>query len=145
MTYIPFSGTAPTVSALLGGRVSSALVDYPGVAEQIKAGKLRALAVASRMRIGPLPNVPTVAEFGWKDYEANAWFGVVAPAKTPKEALSQLTGWFTGALNAPDLKQQLVAQGFVPVGICGDEFGAYLRNQNEVVSRIIREANIKAE
>jgi tripartite-type tricarboxylate transporter receptor subunit TctC len=145
MTYVPFAGTAPVISALLGEHVTSALLDYPGVVEQLRAGKLRALAITSRMRIEQLMEVPTVAESGWKDYEANTWFGVVAPAKTPKQTLSQLGGWFTSALQAPELSQKLIAQGSFPVGICGADFGAHLRNQFEEYGRIIREANIKGE
>jgi tripartite-type tricarboxylate transporter receptor subunit TctC len=145
MTYIPFPGTAPTVNAVLGGHVASALVDYPGVAEQIKAGKLRALSIASRTRMEALPDVPTIAESGWKEYEANTWFGIVAPTKTPRGTLTQLAAWFAAALHAPQVKEKLVAQGFIPVGICGDDFGTYLRNQNSEVERVIREANIKTE
>jgi hypothetical protein len=69
--------------------------------EQLKAGKLRALATASRTRIEPLPDVPTVAESGYEDYEVDVWLGLVTPAKTPKETVSHLVGWFTAALTPP--------------------------------------------
>jgi len=95
MTYVPYPGAAPAVNALLGEHLTSALVDYAGVAEQLKAGKLRALATGSRTRIELLPGVPTASESGYTDYEAELWIGVVAPAKTPKETVSQLAGWFT--------------------------------------------------
>jgi hypothetical protein len=81
----PYPGNAPAVNALLGEHVTSMLASYATVAEQLNAGKLRALATESRTRIEPLPEVPTVAESGYKDYEMDYWLGILAPAKTPKE------------------------------------------------------------
>ena len=145
MIYVPYPGDAPAVSALLGEHVTSAMVTYPAAAEQLKAGKLRALAIASRSRIEPLPDVPTVAESGYQDYEADTWFGVVAPAKTPAETISQLAGWFSSAVQATETKPKLIAQGHFPVAICGTDFAAHLRKQYDDYGRVIREANIKAE
>jgi tripartite-type tricarboxylate transporter receptor subunit TctC len=145
MIYVPYPGDAPAVSALLGEHVTSALVTYPSAAEQLKAGKLRALATASRSRIEPLPDVPTVAESGYQDYEADTWFGVVAPAKTPAATISQLAGWFNSAVQATETKPKLMAQGQLPVAICGADFAAHLRKQYDDYGRVIREANIKAE
>jgi tripartite-type tricarboxylate transporter receptor subunit TctC len=143
--YVPYPGGAPAVNALLGGHVTAVLQNYSEVVEQLKAGKLRALAVTSTKRIEPLPDVPTVIELGYKDYEVEVWFGVVAPAKTPKPATAQLAAWFTAAMQASDVKPKLLNLGLYPVGICGDDFGAYIRNQSEEYGRVIREANIKAE
>jgi tripartite-type tricarboxylate transporter receptor subunit TctC len=145
MTFVPYPGNAPSVNALLGGHVTSMFGTYPNVAEQLKAGKLRALAVATRTRIEQLPDVPTVAESGYKDYEVDAWFGVFAPAKTPAETLSQLAGWFTAALALPEVKDKLAMQGLFPVGTCGADFAAHLRKQYDDYGRVIREAHIKAE
>jgi tripartite-type tricarboxylate transporter receptor subunit TctC len=145
MIYVRFPGAAPTVSALLGGHVTAALAEYPVVVEQVKTGKMRALATGSRRRVDPLTDVPTVAETAYQDYEADVWYGVLAPAKTPKETISQLSGWFTAALQAPETKQKLVAQGLFPVGKCSADFGAHIRKQYDEYGRIIREANIKPE
>jgi tripartite-type tricarboxylate transporter receptor subunit TctC len=145
MTFVPFSGDAPAVNALLGEHVTSGFVAYAVAAEQLKAGKLRALATARRTRIEPLPDVPTVAETGYKDYEVDSSFGVVAPAKTAMETVSQLAGWFTAALKVPEIKPKLVSLGFAPVGTCGADFGAYLRKLYDDYGQVIREANIKAE
>jgi len=145
MTFVPYPGNAPAVNALLGDHVTSMFGTYPDVAEQLKAGNLRALAVASLSRIEALPDVPTVAESGYKDYEVEVWFGLVAPAKTPKSAVSQLAGWFTAAMEVPEVKAKLAIQGLSPVGICGADFGAFLRKQYDEYGVIIREANIKAE
>jgi len=145
MIYVPYPGDAPAVSALLGEHVTSAVVTYPAAAEQLKAGRLRALATASRARIEPLPDVPTIPESGYQDYEADTWFGVVAPAKTPPETISKLAGWFNSALQAREIKPKLIAQGHFPVGMCGADFAAHLRKQYDDYGRTIREANIKAE
>jgi tripartite-type tricarboxylate transporter receptor subunit TctC len=145
ITFVPYPGGAPTINALLGEHVTSVLASYAPVAEQLNVGKLRALATGSRTRIEPLPEVPTVAESGYKGYEVDQWFGVLAPAKTPKETVSKLTRWFTTALQAPETKRKLVAQGLFPVGMCGADFGALLRKQFNEFGRIIRESNMKAE
>lgn len=145
MTFIPYPGGAPAVSALLGNQVTSFFLPYAGLEEQLKAGKLRALASASRTRSESLSDVPTVAESGYKDFEADFWNGLLAPAKTSKETVSRLAGWFAAAIQAPEVKARLVAQGLYPVGTCGAEFGALLRKQYDEFGRTIREANIKTE
>jgi tripartite-type tricarboxylate transporter receptor subunit TctC len=109
----------------------------------LTAGKLRALATTSGTRIEPLPDVPTVAEAGYSGYEANAWFGLVASAKTPSDILSQFAGWFTTATHAPEVRPKLVTLGLYPAEICDIEFGTYLRKQYDDHGNIIREANIK--
>ena len=111
----------------------------------MKSTKLRALAVVTKTRIEPLPDVPTVAESGYKDYEADFWVGVIAPGKTPKETTSQLAAWFTAAAQAPEVRPKLVAQGLYPRVTCGADFSAFLRLQYDDFGRIIRELNIRAE
>jgi tripartite-type tricarboxylate transporter receptor subunit TctC len=145
MPHIPYPGGAPAVNALLGGHVTAVFANYSEVVEQLKAGTLRALASASRKRIEPLPDVPTVAELGYKDYEVEVWFGLLAPAKTPKDAVAQLSGWFTAAMQAPDVKPKLINLGLYPVGMCGAEFGTHIRKQFDEYGDIIRAANIKGE
>jgi len=145
VTFVPYAGAAPAVNALLGAHVTSALVPYSVAAEHLKAGKLRALAAASRQRIASLPEVPTIGDSGYKDIEADLWNALFAPAKTPKETVSELTKWFTAALKVPDIEAKLVIQSMFPVGMCGAKFGAYLREQYDEYGRIVREANIKAD
>jgi tripartite-type tricarboxylate transporter receptor subunit TctC len=145
LTYVPYAGTAPAINALLGSHVTAVAADYPTVVAQLQSGALRALVTASHARVEPLPDVPTLNESGLTKYEADIFYGTVAPAKTPADALAQLTGWFTAALKAPDMKPKLAKQGLIPVGMCGAEFGAYLRKQTDEYARIIREAGIKAE
>jgi tripartite-type tricarboxylate transporter receptor subunit TctC len=145
MTYVPYAGSAPAVNAVLGDHVTSVFVGYAVVAEHLKAGKLRALASATLKRIAPLPDLPTFDESGFKDLEVDNWFGVVAPANTPKETLSQLAGWFTAALALPEVKARLADQGLYPVGTCGADFGALVRKRYDEYGQAIHESNIKGE
>jgi tripartite-type tricarboxylate transporter receptor subunit TctC len=145
MTFVPFGGTVPAVNALLGEHVTSAFGDYSLFAEHAKSGKLRLLASASRVRIDALPEVPTMAEAGFKNYEADIWYGIVVPSRTPKDKITALADWVTGAMRDPEIRSKLVAVGLYPVGVCGAEFGAHLREQYEGYGRVIRQANIKAE
>jgi tripartite-type tricarboxylate transporter receptor subunit TctC len=128
---------------MLGQHVDSLYSNYPTASGLLKAGKLRALAVGSRTRIEPMPELPTVAESGYPDYEEDVWFGVVAPAGTPKPALTQLAAWFVEAIQAPEIKSKRAAQELYTVGLCGEHFAAHLRKQHENYGRIIREARIK--
>jgi len=143
VAFVPFPGSPPAVNALLGEHVTSALSDYAVVAEQIKAGRLRALAKASRSRIEALPELPTVAELGYTDYDIESWLGIVAPAKILEETRTRITGWFAAALQVREVKAKLVTQGLYPVGVCGVEFGALMRKQYVDYGRLIRAANIK--
>jgi tripartite-type tricarboxylate transporter receptor subunit TctC len=145
MSFVPYPGGPPAITALLGGHVTSAISDYPGAAEQLKAGKLRALATASRTHFEALSGVPTAAEAGYEDIEDDLWFGLAAPAKTPKETLSRLADWFSAALEAPEVKAKLAIQGLYPSGMCGAEFSAFLRRQYDQFGRVIRESNFKAD
>jgi tripartite-type tricarboxylate transporter receptor subunit TctC len=142
VTYVPYGGTAPAVNALMGDHVAAVWADYPTVVSQLDSGTLRGLVTTSRARVEALPDVPTLGETGISNYEADIFYGIVAPAKTPPDALARLSGWFSSAIKAPDMKPKLAQQGLFPVGTCGAEFGAYLRRQGEEYSRIIREANI---
>jgi len=145
MTFVPYPGTAPAMNALLGGHVSAVVADYPTVVAQLQSGSLRGLVTASPTRVELLPDVPTLAETGMSKYEANIFYGIVAPAKTPPDAIAHLVGWFSAALKPADMKPKLARQGLVPVGTCGTEFGDYMRKQVDEYGRVVREANIKVE
>jgi tripartite-type tricarboxylate transporter receptor subunit TctC len=145
MTFVPFPGTAPAVNAILGGHLDSALLDYPSVAGQLQAGTMRALATGSRHRPEWLPEVPTVAESGYPDYEVELWYGLFAPAKTPNATLAHLADLFSASVRAPESRSRLVSQGIEVEPTCGSEFGAYVRKEYEGYGRAIADANIKAE
>jgi tripartite-type tricarboxylate transporter receptor subunit TctC len=142
MTFIPYPGMAPAANALLGEHVSSGWLDFAQAGQQINAGKLRALARSTGIE---LANVPTLAELGYGDIDADPWFGVVAPARTPRDQTAELGGWFSAALQDTEIKGKLANLGFHPVGACGAAFGAFMRKQDAEYGRVIREANIKME
>jgi tripartite-type tricarboxylate transporter receptor subunit TctC len=145
LTYVPYPGGATTLNALLGAHVTAAVLNWSEVGEQVTAGKIRALATMALQRIEPLPELPTVSESGYRDFETDVWFGVVAPAKTPGETVSQLIDWFRTALLTPQVKAKLTAQALYANPRCGAEFEAHLRRQSDLYTRLIRELNIKTE
>ena len=145
LTYVPYPGGAPTVNALLGAHVTSAVLNWSEIGEQLTAGKVRALATMALQRIEPLPDLPTVAESGYRDIETDVWFGLMAPAHTPKQTIAQLIDWFSAALLAPEVKSKLTAQALYPNPKCGADFEAHLFRQSDLYARLIRELNIKTE
>jgi tripartite-type tricarboxylate transporter receptor subunit TctC len=145
LTYVPYPGGAPTVNALLGAHVSAAVLNWSEIGEQITAGTARPLATMALHRIQPLPELPTVAESGYRDFETDVWFGLVAPAKTPHETIAQLIDWFSAALAAPEETAKLTALALYPNRKCGAEFDAHMRRQVDLYMRLIRELNIKGE
>lgn len=142
ITYVPYPGTAPAINALMGGHVNAVWADYPTVVAQLQAGTLRGLVTASGRRVPTLPDVPTLKETGVSPYEADIFYGYVAPAQTPAEKVAQLSAWFSAALKDPEMAPKLDKQGMFPVGICGAPFGAFLHKQVEEYSRIIQESGI---
>lgn len=145
MIFVPFSGGAPAVNALLGQHVDAALVNYSEAVEQIKAGKLRALATASASRLKPAPELPTVAESGYLGYSAEVWLGVLAPAATPGSKIAQLVDWFTTAMQSSEVRKKLEAVGLYPAVQCGKDFADFINSQSDDYAHIIRDANIKVE
>src|SRR5215471_5439797 len=111
ITYVPYGGTAPAVNALMGNHVAAVWADYPTVVSQLQAGTLRGLVTTSKARIETLPDVPTLDETGVSKYEAEIFYGIVAPAKTPTDVLNRLSGWFSNAIKAPDMARKLAEQG----------------------------------
>ncbi len=144
-TFVPFGGTPPALNAVLGQHITIGFVDYPAAAGFIQSGKLRPIAVGARSRIPELPDVPTMAESGFKDYEIDVWYAVFAPAKTPGDVLSRVSGWFRDASLSPTIRGRLTGQAFHPVGQCGPEFAAYLKSEDDKFGRAVRDANIKQQ
>lgn len=145
MTFVPYGGMAPAVTAALGQHVTSIMATNSILSEHIRAGRLRGIAVATPKRIAALPDVPTFDEAGFKDLPLDNWFGVIAPANTPKAMVAQLGDWFKAALRTPEISDKLVAQRLNPVGTCGDDFAALARKQYGDYARVIRETNFKME
>jgi tripartite-type tricarboxylate transporter receptor subunit TctC len=144
-TFVSYPGTPPAVTAALGGHVDAVYTDFPTVWPQVRSGTLHALAIGARTRLESVPDVPTVAELGYKDYEADIWYGLFAPAKTPAEVTTRLAGWFAAAVQDAGIKAKLAAQGLRAVGTCGADFREQVRRQYDAFGRVIREAGIKVE
>ena len=145
MTYIPFPGNAPAITSLLGDHVTAVFANYSEAFEQLNAGKLRALFTTSRTRIAPLPDVPTVAELGYKNFEVEVWFGLVVPTGTPPDAVKQLGDWFTAAMKVPDVNARMKVLGLYPVEASVADFVALLHRRSDEYAKIIKEAGIKGE
>jgi tripartite-type tricarboxylate transporter receptor subunit TctC len=143
LTYVPYPGGAGAVNALLGAHVNAAVLNWSEIGEQVITGKAQALATMAPQRIEPLPELPTVAESGYPDFETDVWFGLVAPAKTPKETVAQLIDWFGTTLAAPEVRSKLTAQALYPRAECGAAFAAHLRRQSDLYNQLIRDLGIK--
>ena len=141
--YVPFPGTAPAITALLGGHVMAVYADYTSAAEMMKSGAIRALAIGSAQRFKEFPDVPTVIESGYKDYDQQSWDGLLAPAKTPPAVLEQLRRFAGDAARSKFVKDKLALQGLLPDGACGVDFNAILQKQNDQYGRIIGAAHLK--
>jgi tripartite-type tricarboxylate transporter receptor subunit TctC len=112
VTHVPYKGTGPAIADLIGGQVQSAFGTMASVEPHIKAGKLRALAVATPKRSQAMPDVPTVAEAGLPGFDVSLWYSILAPAGTPRPIVARLSAEVEKALNAPDNRQRLAQQGF---------------------------------
>jgi tripartite-type tricarboxylate transporter receptor subunit TctC len=143
--FVPFNGNGPAVNALLGKHVDSILVNYSEVADQLQSGTFRALVTTSGTRIAELPQVPTVVESGFSDFEADVWFGAVVPAKTPAAVVAELAAWLKAALDAPAVKPKLRSLSLYTLGRCGAAFAAELHRRFDDYGRAIRDSDIKSE
>lgn len=145
MTHIPYRGTAPSVTDLIGGQVDATFTGSPAVLPHVKSGRLRALAVSSSARIPTLPEVPTVAERGYPGFEADQWYGVVAPAGTPAALVARLNAAINRALASPDVQTTLGAEGAVPMNETPQAFGALIAREIPRWREVVRAGNVKAD
>ncbi len=144
-SYVPYGGTAPAINALMGGHVQAVWADYPTVVSHIKAGTLRPLVTTSAGHLDALPGVPTLNSTGLAKHEADIFYGVMAPAKTPAAAVKQLSDWFSTAMKTPDVAPKLAKQGLFPAVKCGAEFSKFLKNLSDDYGRVVKEAGIKVK
>ena len=143
MVHIPYKGLSAATTDLLSGQVqimfSSAVATMP----QVKAGRLRALAMTGAKRSPAMSDIPTVAEAGLRDYEAGSWYGIAAPAGTPKAIVDLLSREIATATRSPDALERLNAEGVVAVGSTPDEFAAFIRKEHERIGKVIRASDAK--
>jgi tripartite-type tricarboxylate transporter receptor subunit TctC len=143
IVHVPYRGAAPAVNDVIGHQVQLMLADVPALLPQIEAGRLRPLAVASAARVPALPNVPTLEELGYPQVEADNWYGMFAPAKTPPAIIAKLHDVTVAALKSPDVHEKLGAQGAILVGGTPAEFAAFVHDEIAKWSKVVQEAGIK--
>ena len=145
LQIVPYKGTAPAMTDVMGGHASALIDALPSSYPQIKGGKLKALAVTSPKRIGFLPNVPTVAESGLPGFDMVSWYGLWGPAALPKELGRRLSGEAAKAVRSQLAVERLGDQGFDAVGSTPEEFSTFLEQELVKYTRIVKQANVKVE
>ena len=143
--HVPYKGGAPAITDLLGERISFMPINPVEVMAHIRAGRLRALAVASDKRFALLPDVPTVAEAGLPGYEASVWWGLVAPARTPAEIVRQLNAETNKALANPAIANKLGELGVAVTPGTPDQFAAFIKSQTELWSGVVKSSGIRPD
>jgi tripartite-type tricarboxylate transporter receptor subunit TctC len=145
MTHVPYKGFAPALTDILGGQVQLMMNSIVALAPQVKAGKIRALAVSSRTRSSVLPDVPTMAEAGVAGYEAGSWYGILVPAGTPRDVVQRLNAEVVRAVKQPDVRERLASEGADPIGSTPEEFAAHIKVEMTRLGKVIRDAKLKPE
>jgi tripartite-type tricarboxylate transporter receptor subunit TctC len=145
MVHVPYKGSAPAVTDLVGGQVHLMFDNLPSSLQQIKGGKLRAIAVTSAQRSPALPDIPTIAESGLPGFEATSWFGVLAPAGTPAAIVNRLNAEVDKWLQSDSGKAQLLEQGALPAGGTPEEFAAYIRAETEKWAKVVKVSGAKVD
>ncbi|WP_257993647.1 tripartite tricarboxylate transporter substrate binding protein [Cupriavidus pauculus] len=145
MTHVPYKGSGPAVAAMLGGEIDVLFDNLPNVITQIRAGKLKPVAVTGQQRSALLPDVPTVAESGVPGYEVNVWFGIQAPAGTPKEIVQRLNQEIAKSLAEPDVVKRFREQGVEVVGSSSTKFATLVEAEIEKWGTVVRDANVRLE
>jgi tripartite-type tricarboxylate transporter receptor subunit TctC len=145
MTHVPYKGAAPAMQDLIGGQTHLMFDNLASALGQIQAGRVRALAVTTAKRSALAPQLPTIAESGLPGFDISTWFGVFAPAATPREVIEKLHAEFTRALAAPDVREKMLALGAEPVGSRPEEFAAYIRAEAGKYARLVKASGAKAD
>lgn len=145
MLHIPYRGTAPSITDLIGGTVDATFTGAPTVLPHIRSGKLRALAVSSTQRMAALPDVPTVAESGFPGFEADQWYGFVAPAATPAAVVARLNAAINSALQDPVVAQQLSTEGAIPTPTTPRAYGELIAREIPRWAEVVKAGHVKPD
>jgi tripartite-type tricarboxylate transporter receptor subunit TctC len=143
--HVPYKGVGQSISDLVAGHIGMMFTSPPNAIPQVKAGKIKALAVSTATRSPLLPDVPTVSESGLKGFEMGTWFGVLAPAGTPVEIVNRLNAATRKVVDAPQLRERLATVGLDPRSSTPEEFAAHIRTELKKFARIVQQAGIKPE
>ena len=142
LEHVPYKGTGPALTDLLGGRVQVMFNSAVSILPQVRSGKLRAIAMTALKRSAAMPDLPTVAESGVPGYEAASWYGVLAPAKTPRAIIARLNNEIVRIAQSADVRERLAADGAEPVGNSPEEFSAYIKRELARWAQVIEQARI---
>ena len=145
LSHVPFKGSSDAQTQVLAGRVPVMFDAIPGVAAQVKAGKLRALGIASPERSPFFPEVPTIAEQGYPGFAAVGWIGIVAPVRTPDAILDRLNAEARHTLDRADVKQRLASLSFLPVGDSREHFAAFIRDEVAKWAKVVKDSGAKVD
>jgi tripartite-type tricarboxylate transporter receptor subunit TctC len=142
LEHVPYKGTGPALTDLLAGRVQVMFNSAVSILPQVRSGKLRAVAMTAAKRSAAMPDLPTVAESGVPGYEAASWYGVLAPAATPRPIVQKLNSEIVRIARTPEVRERLAADGADPVGSSPEEFAAYIKRELARWARVIEQARI---
>jgi tripartite-type tricarboxylate transporter receptor subunit TctC len=145
ITHIPYRGTGPQLTDLLAGRTQASSAGMPALGAQIRSGKLRAIAVGTQQRIAAMPDVPTVAELGFKEFETSQWYGIHVPAGTPPEIVKRLQEESLKALKSSAVTERFATDNAVGGGGPSSEYAAFIKNEQRIWSDIVKRAGIKPD
>jgi tripartite-type tricarboxylate transporter receptor subunit TctC len=145
LVHVPYKGVNLAMQGVLSGEIHLVFIGIPAALPHIKAGRLRALALVAPQRSPALPDVPTAAEAGLKDFEVTTWYGVMAPAGTPRPIVTRLNGELVKIMNTPEVKERLAGMATDPLTSTPEEFAAYLKQEIAKWGDVVRKANLKAD
>ena len=143
LLHVPYRGTGPSIADLMGGQVQISFATFASSIQFVRAGKLRALGIAGKKRSALMPDLPTFAEAGIAGYDAELWYSLLAPARTPRPVVDKVNAALVAALKSPDVAAQLAKQGFEPQASTPDELKAYIGKEMSRWQRVIQDNNIK--
>jgi tripartite-type tricarboxylate transporter receptor subunit TctC len=143
IVHVPYRGAAPAVNDLLAQQVQMVWLDLPILLPQVQAGKLKPIVIGARQRVAALKDVPTTAEAGFPQIEAENWYGMVAPAATPPAVVARLNAIATEAMKSPEVAAKLASQGAILSPTSSDEFAAYIRSEIDKWGKVVQAAGIK--
>ncbi len=145
IVHIPYKGSAGVLTDVMGGQIAVTIDNMPPYIPQVKAGKIRALAVSTGKRSSAMPDLPTIAEAGVPGYEAGAWFGLLAPAGTPKQIVAQLSAESARILKLPDISKRISELGAEPVGSTPEQFAELIKTEIAKWAKVIKDANVELQ
>jgi tripartite-type tricarboxylate transporter receptor subunit TctC len=145
LVHVPYKGTGPAMIDLIAGQITMMITGMTALMPHVKSGKLKLLGVATLKRLPSMPDVPTIAETGVPGFDANQWYGVLAPAATPRDIVMKLNTEIVRILRRPDVKERLAADGAEPIGNTPEEFGAFIKTEIARWAPVVKASGAKPD